>query len=90
MEMHSQRSLYEIHGISAPPRRQSRRGRIARRAITRLLAVLKRMKAAIEAELKPKVLETFDKIANEYKRRLARFDPADFELTSSPAAAAAG
>ena len=51
MEMHSQRSLYEIHGISAPPRRQSRRGRIARRAITRLLAVLKRMKAAIEAEL---------------------------------------
>ena len=51
MEMHSRQSLYEIHGISAPPRRQSRRGRIARRAITRLLAVLKRIKAAIEAEL---------------------------------------
>jgi len=51
MEMHSQPSLYDIHGISAPPRRQSRRGRIARRAIIRLLAVLKRMKAAIEAEL---------------------------------------
>src|SRR6266850_1576338 len=51
MEMHSQRSLYEIHGISAPPRRRSRRGRIARRAITRLLAALKGMKAAIEAEL---------------------------------------
>ena len=39
MEMHSQRSLYEIHGISAPPRREPRRGRIVRRAITRLLAV---------------------------------------------------
>ena len=51
MEMHSQRSLYEIHGISAPLRRQSRRGGIARRTITRLLAVLKRMKAAIETEL---------------------------------------
>jgi uncharacterized protein YjiS (DUF1127 family) len=51
MEMHSQRSLDEIHGISAPLRRQSRRGWIARRAITRLLAVLKRMKAAIRAEL---------------------------------------
>jgi uncharacterized protein YjiS (DUF1127 family) len=51
MEMHSQRSLYEIHGIDAPLRHQSRRGRIARRAINRLLAVLKRMAAAIEAEL---------------------------------------
>jgi uncharacterized protein YjiS (DUF1127 family) len=51
MEMHSQRSLNEVHGINAPLRRWSRRGRIARRAITRLLAVLKSMKAAIEAEL---------------------------------------
>ena len=51
MEMHLQRSLYEIHGISGPPRRQSRWSRIARRAINRLLAALKRMKAAIQAEL---------------------------------------
>jgi hypothetical protein len=28
--------------------------------------------------------------ANEYKRRLARFDPAEFELTSAPVAAATG
>jgi hypothetical protein len=28
--------------------------------------------AAIEAELKPKVLETFDTIANEYKRRASK------------------
>jgi len=51
MEMHSQQSLNEAHGIDAPLRPRSRRGRIARRAITRLLAVLKRMEAAIEAEL---------------------------------------
>jgi uncharacterized protein YjiS (DUF1127 family) len=51
MEMHSQRSLYEIHGISAPPRRQSRWSRIARRAINRLLAVLTRLTEAIQAEL---------------------------------------
>ena len=51
MEMHSQRSLYEIHGISTPRRRSSRVGRIARRAIARLLAILKATRAAIEAEL---------------------------------------
>jgi uncharacterized protein YjiS (DUF1127 family) len=51
METHSQRLLYEIHGISSPLWRQSRRGRIARRAITRLLAALKKIKAAIESEL---------------------------------------
>jgi uncharacterized protein YjiS (DUF1127 family) len=51
MEMHSQRSFDDIHGISAPPRRQPRRGRIVRRAITRLLLFLKNMKTAIEAEL---------------------------------------
>jgi uncharacterized protein YjiS (DUF1127 family) len=51
MEMHSQRSLYEILGISAPLRRQSRRGRIARRAINRLLVILKRVTAAVAAEL---------------------------------------
>ena len=28
--------------------------------------------------------------ANEYKRRLARFDPAEFELTSAPVAVAMG
>jgi hypothetical protein len=51
MEMHSRRSLYEVHGISAPPRRRSRWGAIARCAIARFLAVLKKAKAAIEAEL---------------------------------------
>jgi uncharacterized protein YjiS (DUF1127 family) len=51
MEMHLRRSLYDIHGISAPPRRQSAPGRIARGAIARFLAVLKAIKAAIEAEL---------------------------------------
>ena len=50
MEMHSQRSLYEIHGISTPPRRQSRGSPIARNAINRFLAVLKTMKTAIETE----------------------------------------
>lgn len=50
MEMHSQRSLYEIHGISAPPRRCSGGGRIARSAINRLLAVLRVIKTTIEAE----------------------------------------
>jgi uncharacterized protein YjiS (DUF1127 family) len=51
MEMHSQRSLYEVHGIITSTRRSSRWAAVARRAITRLLAVLKRAKAAIEAEL---------------------------------------
>ena len=52
MEMHSRQSLYEIHGISdAPPRRQKRRRPLARLTIARVLAVLKRIKAAIEAEL---------------------------------------
>ena len=51
MEMHSQRSLYEIHGISFPPRRQAGRGRIARRAIIRLVVAFKKLKSAIEAEL---------------------------------------
>jgi uncharacterized protein YjiS (DUF1127 family) len=51
MEMHSQPSLYEIQGVSATPRRQSRRGRIARRAINRLLAILKRITAAVAADL---------------------------------------
>jgi uncharacterized protein YjiS (DUF1127 family) len=51
MEMHSRQSLHEIHGFSALPRRRSRWGTMARRAVTQLLAVLKGMKAAIEAEL---------------------------------------
>jgi uncharacterized protein YjiS (DUF1127 family) len=51
MEMHSRQSLYEVHGISSPPRRHLRPGWIARRAITRFFAVLKAMKTAIEAEL---------------------------------------
>jgi uncharacterized protein YjiS (DUF1127 family) len=48
MEMHSRRSLYEIHGISSAPRRRSRWGTLT---ITGLLAILKRVWAAIEAEL---------------------------------------
>lgn len=51
MEMHSRQSLYEIHGISSPPRRQAGPGRIARRAITRIVAVLKKLGTAIKAEL---------------------------------------
>jgi uncharacterized protein YjiS (DUF1127 family) len=51
MEMHSRQSLYKVHGIGTPSRHQLRLGRIARRAITRFLAVLNEMKAAIEAEL---------------------------------------
>ena len=51
MEMHSRQSLYKVYGIGSPPRHKSRLGRIARRAITRFLAVLNEMKAAIEAEL---------------------------------------
>jgi uncharacterized protein YjiS (DUF1127 family) len=51
MEMHSRKSLYETHGIGSPPRLHSRSGRIARRAVTRFLAVLKALKTAIEAEL---------------------------------------
>ena len=51
MEMHSRQSLYEIRGISLELRRQSRRRLIAGTAIARVLAFLKRMKTAIEAEL---------------------------------------
>ena len=50
MEMHSPQSIYEIHGITIQRRR--RRSRlIARLAFTRILAFLKRIKIAIEAEL---------------------------------------
>jgi len=45
MEMHSRQSLSEVHDISVLSRRQSRRRPIA------VLAFLKRMKTAIEAEL---------------------------------------
>ncbi|GLR89126.1 DUF1127 domain-containing protein [Bradyrhizobium iriomotense] len=51
MEMHSRQSLYEIHGIIAPQRRRTRWGKIARRAVTWLLAVFKSAKLAIAAEL---------------------------------------
>ena len=51
MEMHSRQSLYEIHGISARRRRQKWRRPLGRLAIVRILAVLKRITAAIEAEL---------------------------------------
>ncbi|MGV7219172.1 DUF1127 domain-containing protein [Bradyrhizobium sp. UFLA05-112] len=51
MEMQSRQSLCEIHGIRTQPRRPSRWGTIARYAITRLRALLKGVRAAIEAEL---------------------------------------
>ena len=51
MEMHSRQSLYEIHGISALPRRQPRWRSLARRSISRILAVVKGIAKAIEAEL---------------------------------------
>jgi uncharacterized protein YjiS (DUF1127 family) len=51
MEMHSRQSLSEIHGISVARRLRSRRRPIAGIAIARVLAFLKRMKTAIEAEL---------------------------------------
>jgi uncharacterized protein YjiS (DUF1127 family) len=51
MEMHSRQSLNEIHGISAPPRRQLRWRSLMRLSITRVLAVLKGIAKAIDAEL---------------------------------------
>jgi uncharacterized protein YjiS (DUF1127 family) len=51
MEMHSRQPLYEIHGIIAPQRRRSRWGKLARRAFTWLLVVLRSARAAIAAEL---------------------------------------
>ena len=51
MEMHSRQSLNEIHGISAPPRRQPRWRSLMRRGITGVRAVLKGIKEAIDAEL---------------------------------------
>jgi uncharacterized protein YjiS (DUF1127 family) len=51
MEMHSRRSLYEIHGISAPSRRQLRWPPIARLAIAPILIALSRITRAIEARL---------------------------------------
>ena len=51
MEMHSRQSLNEIHGISALPRRQRRWRSLARLGIAGILAVLKGMAKAIEAEL---------------------------------------
>jgi uncharacterized protein YjiS (DUF1127 family) len=51
MEMHSRQSLNEIHGISAPPRRQPRWGSLMRLCIARVRAVLKGIAKAIDAEL---------------------------------------
>src|SRR6516164_6505108 len=51
MEMHSRQSLNEIHGISAPPRRQSRWRSLTRLGIARVRAVLKVIMEAIDAEL---------------------------------------
>ena len=47
MEMHSRKSLYDIHGISTQPRWRV----LARLGIARILAVLKGITKAIEAEL---------------------------------------
>jgi len=51
MEMHSRQSLNEIHGISAPPRRQPRWRSLMRLSIAGVLAVLKGIRKAIDAEL---------------------------------------
>jgi uncharacterized protein YjiS (DUF1127 family) len=51
MEMHSRRSLHEIHGIRAPSGRQLRRPPIVRFAIAQILIALRRMTRAFEAEL---------------------------------------
>ena len=51
MEMHSRQSLNEIHGISAPPRRHTRWGSLMRLSIAGVLAVLKGIRKAIDAEL---------------------------------------
>jgi len=51
MEMHSRQSLNEIHGISAPPRRRPRWGSLMRLSIAGVLAVLKTIRNAIDAEL---------------------------------------
>ena len=51
MEMHSRRSLYEIHGIRARSGRRLRRPPIARIAIPQILIALRRMLRAFEAEL---------------------------------------
>jgi uncharacterized protein YjiS (DUF1127 family) len=51
MEMHSRQSLNEIDGISAPPRPQSRWGSLTRLSIARILAVLRGITKAIDAEL---------------------------------------
>jgi uncharacterized protein YjiS (DUF1127 family) len=49
MEMHSQASLYEIHGLVV--RRRGRSRPVARRLVARILAFVTIMKRAIEAEL---------------------------------------
>ena len=49
MEMHSQASLYQIHGIVV--RRRGRSRPIVRRLIARILAYMTIVKRAIEAEL---------------------------------------
>lgn len=49
MEMHSQQSLYEIHGIRIEPRR--RRSRLVALLITRIVADMAKLKRTIEAEL---------------------------------------
>lgn len=49
MEMHSQASLYQIHGIVV--RRRGRSRPIVRRLVARILAFLTIVKRAIEAEL---------------------------------------
>jgi uncharacterized protein YjiS (DUF1127 family) len=50
MEMHSQHSLYEVHGISVRPRRRQSR-LIVWSVITRIFVFLTEMKQAFQAEL---------------------------------------
>ena len=51
MEMHSRRSLHEIHRISASSRRQLGRPPIARLAIAQILMALRRTIKAVDAKL---------------------------------------
>jgi len=56
MEMHSRRSLHEIHGVSAPLARQLRQPPIARRAIAQILLAVRTTTRLIEARLAAKLL----------------------------------
>ena len=91
MELHSRQSLYEIHGISdAPPRRRKRRRPLARLAIARVLAVLKSMKAAIEAELAARYANTELASMNDHMLRDLGITRSEIESTVRRARASIG